>query len=119
MATPSQKSAPAKSAAQKGAKKGSKHRRHRRNTWSVYVHRSLKQVNKALTLSGKTMKIFNSFINDIFERLATEAAHLARVNKSRTLGSRELQAAVRLTLPADLAKHAMGEATRAVANASA
>ena len=38
--------------------------------------------------------------------------------KKRTLGSREMQTAVRLTLPAELAKHAMAEGTRAVAKAS-
>ena len=72
-------------------------------------------MNKKLTLPAKTSKIFNSFINDMFERLATEAAHLARVNKRSTLGSREVQTAVRLTLPAELARHAMSEGTRAIA----
>jgi len=112
---------PKKSAAPKAAKvakKGGKRHRKGKRTWSLYVHRTLKQVNKSLSMSGKTVKIFNSFINDIFERLASEAANLARVNKTRTLGARELQAAVRLTLPADLAKHAMGEATKAIGTAA-
>ncbi len=106
-----------KSAASKGAKKVG-HRKGKRS-WAVYIHRSLKQVNKSLSLSGKTMKIVNSFVNDIFERIATEAAMLARVNKKKTLGSREIQTAVRLVLPAELAKHAMSEGTKAVAKASA
>jgi histone H2B len=114
--TSSQPAAASKKSAKKGGRKGG---RKPKRTWSVYVHRSLKQVNKALTLSGKTMKILNSFVNDIFERVATEAAHLARVNKRGTLGSREIQTAVRLTLPAELAKHAMAEGTKAVAKASA
>jgi len=42
-----------------------------------------------------------------------------RVNKKRTLGSREIQTAVRLVLPAELAKHAMAEGTKAVAKVSA
>mmetsp|Transcript_3806 Transcript_3806/g.11624 ORF Transcript_3806/g.11624 Transcript_3806/m.11624 type:complete len:107 (+) Transcript_3806:31-351(+) len=96
-------------------------KRHRKNkqSWSVYVHRSLKQVNKSLTLSGKSMKILNSFVNDMFDRIAVEAAALARANKKSTLGSREVQTAVRLTLPAELAKHAMAEGTKAIAKASA
>jgi histone H2B len=100
-----------------GAKKAGS--RKPKRTWGVYIHRSLKQVNKALTLSGKSMKIVNSFVNDIFERVASEAATLARVNKRKTLGSREVQTAVRLVLPAELAKHAMSEGTKAVAKASA
>ena len=86
-----------------------------RRSWNVYVSRSLKAIDKKLTISSKTMKIVNSFVNDIFERVATEAATLVRVNKKRTLGSREVQTAVRLVLPAELAKHAMAEGTKALA----
>lgn len=106
-----------KSVAKKGAKKGG-HRKPRRS-WNVYIHRSLKAINKAVGISGKAMKIVNSFVNDVFERIAGEAATLARVNKKRTLGSREVQTAVRLVLPAELAKHAMAEGTKAIAKVSA
>lgn len=109
-----------KSAAPKTAKKGAKKSsRKPRRSWKVYVSRSLKAINKSLTLSSKASKIVNSFIQDIFERIAGEAANLVRVNKKRTLGSREIQTAVRLVLPAELAKHAMAEGTKAVAKASA
>ena len=56
----------------------------------------------------------NSFINDIFERLAGEAGRLCRYNKKATLSSREIQTAVRLLLPGELAKHAVSEGTKAV-----
>ena len=56
----------------------------------------------------------NSFINDIFERIAVEASRLARYNKKATLSSREIQTSVRLTLPGELAKHAVSEGTKAV-----
>ena len=42
------------------------------------------------------------------------AAQLARVNKKPTLTSREIQTAVRLVLPGELAKHAVSEGTKAV-----
>ena len=102
-------------------KSGSKKRGNRKpkRSWSVYVHRALKQVNKQLTMSSKAMAIMNSFCSDIFERVATEAANLARVNKRRTLGSREIQTAVRLTLPAELGKHAIAEGSKAMAKLSA
>lgn len=108
----------AKKSAAKSAAKKAGHRKPRRS-WNVYVNRSLKAIDKKLTISGKTMKIVNSFIGDIFERVASEAANLVRVNKKRTLGSREIQTAVRLVLPTELAKHAMAEGTKAVKNASA
>ncbi len=60
------------------------------------------------------MGIMNSFINDIFEKLAQESARLARYNKKPTITSREIQTAVRLILPGELAKHAVSEGTKAV-----
>ena len=60
------------------------------------------------------MSILNSFINDIFERLALEASKLSRYTKKATLSSREIQTAVRLLLPGELAKHAVSEGTKAV-----
>lgn len=88
-------------------------------SYATYIAKVLKGASKAkLTLSSKSVKILDSLVKDFFDRLATEAASLARGAKKRTLGSREMQTAVRLTLPAELAKHAMAEGTRAVAKAS-
>ena len=39
---------------------------------------------------------------------------LSRVNKKPTMTSREIQTAVRLVLPGELAKHAVSEGTKAV-----
>merc|ERR1712226_944687 len=44
----------------------------------------------------------------------SEAARLVRYNKRHTLSSREVQTAVRLLLPGELAKHAVVEGTKAV-----
>ena len=105
-----------KSVAKKAAKKSN---RKPVRTYNTYISKVLKGAAKAkLTLSSKSMKILNSLVVDFFEKFATEAASLARSAKKRTLGSREMQTAVRLTLPAELAKHAMAEGTRAVAKAS-
>ena len=57
----------------------------------------------------------NSFINDIFECIATEASRLALYSKRSTLSSREIQTAVKLLLlPGELSKHAISEGTKAV-----
>lgn len=53
-------------------------------------------------------------MNDMFERLATEASHLTKYNKRRTITSREIQSSVRLLLTGELAKHAVCEGTKAV-----
>lgn len=47
-------------------------------------------------------------------QIATETAVLARYNKKPTVTSREIQTAVRLILPGELAKHAVSEGTKAV-----
>ena len=59
-------------------------------------------------------KSSNSFINDIFERIALEASKLCRYSKKKTLSSREIQTSVRLMLPGELSKHAVSEGTKAV-----
>ena len=56
----------------------------------------------------------NSFVNDVFDRITTESAKLARYNRRNTISSREIQTAVRLLLPGELAKHAVSEGTKAV-----
>ncbi len=48
------------------------------------------------------------------ERIASEASRLAQYNKRQTISSREIQTAVRLLLPGELAKHAVSEGTKAV-----
>ena len=89
-------------------------RKHRAETFSVYIYRVLKQVHPETGISKKSMSIMNSFINDIFEKVAIESSKLVRYNKKHTLSSREVQTAVRLILPGELAKHAVSEGTKAV-----
>ena len=99
----------------KTTKKDKKERRHSRHeTFSVYIYKVLKQVHNDTGISKKSMAIMNSFINDIFERIALEASKLVRYNKKHTLSAREVQSAVKLLLPGELAKHAIIEGAKAV-----
>jgi len=83
-------------------------------TYKIYIFKVLKQVHPDIGISSKAMGIMNSFINDIFEKLAQESSKLARYNKKNTISSREIQTSVRLVLPGELAKHAVSEGTKAV-----
>ena len=74
----------------------------------------LKQVHPDCGIGKKAMSIMNSFCEDLFERIATEAGKLAAYNKKLTISSREIQTACRLILPGELAKHAISEGTKAV-----
>ncbi|CAO2656201.1 Nn.00g050040.m01.CDS01 [Neocucurbitaria sp. VM-36] len=114
------KEAGKKTAAPSGDKK--KRTKTRKETYSSYIYKEfadasssvLKQVHPDTGISNRAMSILNSFVNDIFERVATEASKLAAYNKKSTISSREIQTSVRLILPGELAKHAVSEGTKAV-----
>ncbi|GAB7332715.1 hypothetical protein MBLNU13_g04461t1 [Cladosporium sp. NU13] len=106
------KEAGKKTAAVSGDKK--KRTKTRKETYSSYIYKVLKQVHPDTGISNRAMSILNSFVNDIFERVATEASKLAAYNKKSTISSREIQTSVRLILPGELAKHAVSEGTKAV-----
>ncbi|XP_065079729.1 histone H2B-like [Ochlerotatus camptorhynchus] len=96
----------------KGEKK--KRRQRRKESYAIYIYKVLKQVHPDTGVSSKAMSIMNSFVNDIFERIAAESSRLAQYNKRSTISSRKIQTAVRLLLPGELAKHAVSEGTKAV-----
>ncbi|XP_053118846.1 late histone H2B.L4 [Hemicordylus capensis] len=100
-------------AAAGGGKRG-KRKARRKETYSVYIYKVLKQVHPDTGVFSKAMSIMNSLVNDLFERLAREASRLAQYTKRSTITSREVQTAVRLLLPGELAKHAVSEGTKAV-----
>ena len=105
-------------AAKKGTKKaaGAKRtwKKARKESFSIYIYKVLKQVHPDTGVSSKAMSIMNSFVRDLFERIASQATTLAKYNKKATISSREIQTAVRLLLPGELAKHAVSEGTKAV-----
>ena len=98
---------------------GIKRKHNIQETYSVYIYRVLKQVHPETGISKRSMSIMNSFINDTFERICQEAGKLVMNNSKHTLSSREIQTAVRLLLPGELAKHAVSEGTKAVTKYSA
>lgn len=106
------KKGPAKPAADGEKKK--KRSKTRKETYGIYIYKVLKQVHPDTGISNKAMLILNSFVNDIFERIAGEASKLATYNKKSTISSREIQTAVRLILPGELSKHAISEGTKGV-----
>lgn len=105
---------PSKKAAKTVAKSSKGRGKKRVESYSTYIYKVLRQVHPDTGISKRGMSIMNSFINDIFERIASEAGKLSRYNKKSTLSSREIQTAVRLMLPGELAKHAVSEGTKAV-----
>ena len=106
MAKTAKKSAP-KTAIKKSKRKGVE-------SWKTYIFRVLKQVHPETRISQKGMSIINNFVTDTFEKVALEASKLCRIHKGMTMGSRDVQSAIRLVLPGELAKHAVSEGTKAM-----
>jgi len=121
--------APTPKSAGKGSKMGKKlnsvhnldkkkRKKGRTESFSIYIYRVLKQVHTDMGIGSRAMGIMNSYIQDLFERIATEASRLAKYCNRNTLSSREIQTAVRLILPGELSKHAVSEGTKSVAKYS-
>ena len=95
-------------------KEAKSHKRRRHETFSVYIYKVLKQVHNDTGISKRSMSIMNSFVYDLFDRIALEASKLVRYNKKHTLTAREIQSAVKLLIPGELAKHAIVEGAKAI-----
>lgn len=104
----------------------SKPKKVHRDSYARFIRKVLKQVHPDmirtkkgasayLALSKKAMSIMNSLVNDLFERIAMEAAKLVKYAKRRTLKSEDIQASVRLVVSGELAVHAVSEGVKAVA----
>ncbi|KAF8778970.1 Histone H2B like protein [Argiope bruennichi] len=65
--------------AQKAVRAGDKKKRkkRRKESFAIYIYKVLKQVHPDTGISSKAMSIMNSFVNDIFERIAAESSRLA------------------------------------------
>ncbi|CDW60667.1 Histone domain containing protein [Trichuris trichiura] len=91
-----------------------KRRKKRKESFSSYIYNLLKLHHPELEISSKSKWIMNSFVNDMFDRIASEASRLAQHSKRHTIGAREIQAAVRLLLPGELSMHAVNEGIKVV-----
>ena len=77
------KAAKAAGKATKAISKGDKKKKNKRRkeSYAIYIYKVLKQVHPDTGVSSKAMSIMNSFVNDLFERIAAEASRLAHYNK--------------------------------------
>ncbi|KAB7502475.1 Histone H2B [Armadillidium nasatum] len=76
-------------------------------------HLHLQSVEASLSRYRNLFKGY-VIVNDIFERIPAEASRLTHYNKRSTITSRDIQTAVRLLPPEELAKHAVSQGTKAV-----
>ena len=81
--------------------------------FNIDIYKVLKQAHPDCSIGSKAMGVLNAFVGDIFGQVSAEAGKLAFYSKKRTISSREIQAAVRLMLPGELAKYGVSDGTKA------
>ena len=81
----------------------------------AYIYRVLKQVHPEIGISSSTMGCLNSIAFEVYRKLARTAQELSHHAKSKTLSAQDVQSAVKLHVPGELQKHAVSEATKALA----
>ena len=83
-------------------------------TFKPHIYKVLKQVHPDMGFTADAKEQMNHFVEHFADKIADEAAFLAKKEHKKTISSREVQTAVRLILPGELAKHAVSEGTKAV-----
>lgn len=86
----------------------------RKYTFTSYIYKVLKQVHPEIGTSKRSTDFMNAFVLLVSQRIIDVANQLRHDKGSKTLSSREIQSAVRLVLPGELAKHAVSEGTKAI-----
>lgn len=94
---------------------GGERKRKRVETWNSYIHKVLKSEHDKIGMSAKAMSIVNTFVNDILDRICTEASRLVKVSKKGRMTQKSVEMAVRLVVPGELCKTALEEGHKAVA----
>jgi histone H2A len=83
-------------------------------TFKSHIYKVLKQVHPDMGFTADAKEQMNHFVEHFADKISDEAAFLAKKEHKKTISSREIQTAVRLVLPGELAKHSVSEGTKAV-----
>lgn len=85
---------------------------------SSHIYKVLKQVHHDIGISNQAMLIMTSLVHDLATRIVYQVHKLCEKDNKTvcTISSREIQTAVRLLLPGELAKHAVSEGLKKILN---
>ena len=84
--------------------------------FNTYIYRVLQEVTPDSSISKKAMSTLNQMMADKFDKIMCEARDLCNHTKKSTIGSREVESAVKLLVPGELGKHAVTQGKRALRN---
>lgn len=84
-------------------------------TYSRQIHKLLKCICPDLSISVVAMNIMNSFVEDLLDRIGTEASKLVHYSKKSTMGSNDIISAAKLVIStSELRQHAIHAAKRTI-----
>lgn len=104
----------AAAAAGDSLKRKSRHSKHK--SYRTYIRRVFADVAPGMTIGTVTMKTMCALVEDVFDRVATTAARLAKNNGHTTVSYLDAKLAAHLTLPGDLGHRAALAGMEAVTN---
>lgn len=82
--------------------------------WDIYLKKVLQQVQPDNGISSLGMRVTCDIIRHLEDKLSAVATMLTMHSGKQTVSSREVQTAIRLTFPGQLAKHTVREGCKAV-----
>lgn len=99
----------------KEKKKGKKIKREEDRRYHRYIFKVFKTIHADMQIHPDTVDIVNTMIYDIMEKLCNDSAKLISRTNKKTLTASDIKAAVKMSFPKEIAKHAEMEGFMAVA----
>jgi histone H3/H4 len=88
-------------------------------TYGIYTRKIAGQTHPSLSIGSKALSEVNGVVANVVLNLTKSSAALARVARKNTLSAKHVQAAVRVSFPAEMSKFAVSSATKAVSQFAA
>ena len=86
--------------------------------FGIYIDKVLKQVHPDKGITADARSQVNNLLHQCLDKIIDAVSIIKKApNADKTLTARDVQTAVRLTFPGELAKHAVGEGTKATTKA--
>jgi len=82
--------------------------------FDTFIHKVLKQVHPQVGITKQGMTVMNDLVCNAFYQIAEEAGRLVKMDNRDTLQARDVNCAVRLILPGELAQHSNDEGSSAL-----
>ena len=84
------------------------------SSFDTYIQKVLKQVHPDTGIKGEALVEMNNLVRAVIYKIMHVVNLLTDLNDKKTVTSREVQTAVKATLPGELGRHGIAEGTKAV-----